>query len=125
MIRQFLVAFGAPLGLSGSVLWGGDARQMQLRWGELAPRIENRKVALVLPGGTHIEGKVEGVEPEGLRLRVAGTSDHKELPKGSQPLGAVAGGIGGAIGGYHAGKALDRRVTEIRIVREDRAGSER
>jgi len=31
---------------------------------------------------------------------------------------AIAGGIGGsAIGGYYAGKAYDKRVTEISIVR--------
>jgi len=176
MIRQFLVGFAALLGLSGSVLWGSDPRSIQLRWGELLPRIENRKVALVLPGGTHIEGKVEGVEAEGLHLRVTRTSDRKVLPKGSQlipresvsvlrvnedrviarplcalggagviaawvaardvdtsegpavymrPVGIVGGGILGAIGGYYTGKLLDRKVTEIHIVREDGAGSER
>jgi hypothetical protein len=36
------------------------------------------------------------------------------------PAVAAAGIIGGAVGGYYAGKRLDKRVVEIRIVAEDR-----
>ncbi len=36
------------------------------------------------------------------------------------PVIAAAGIIGAAVGGYHAGKRLDKRVIEIRIVAEDR-----
>jgi hypothetical protein len=175
MNRQFLVTLGALIGLGGSVLWGGDPRQIELRWDELAPRIDDRKVALVLPGGTHIKGKVEGVDRAALRLKVTGTSDRKAMQKGSQsiprdsvsvievteyraiarplcalgaaavvatwvatsaadvtegpvvilrPVGAVTGGALGALGGYYAGKALDKKVTLIRIVRDDRPRSQ-
>ena len=157
--------------LSQSMLWGGEARQLQLKWSELGPRIEGRKVALVLSGGTYIEGKVQRVAPDGMWLRVSKTSDHKAQPKGSHliprpsvsmlqvtehrklarmlvtagavaavagivaasypdvsegpaivavPAVAAAGIIGAAVGGYHAGKRLDKRVVEIRIVAEDR-----
>ncbi len=157
-----LISFGPPL---------LRAAPMELKWSELGPHVMDRKVALVLPNGTHIEGKVRAVEGDGLRLRVSKTSDRKTLAKGERlipresvsfvrvteyrkmgrllvttgaiaaaagiagakspdiyggpgiiivPL-VVAGGIAGsAIGGYYAGKALDKRVTEIRVVPDGR-----
>jgi hypothetical protein len=36
------------------------------------------------------------------------------------PVIAAAGIIGAAVGGYHVGKKLDKRVVEIHIVAEDR-----
>jgi hypothetical protein len=39
-------------------------------------------------------------------------------------VGAVTGGALGALGGYYAGKALDKKVTLIRIVRDDRPRSQ-
>jgi hypothetical protein len=143
---------------------------LQLKWNELGPRIEDKKVALVLPGGTYIEGKVQRVEPAGLWLRVSKTSDHKAQPKGSHliprpsvsmlqvteyrklarllitagvvaaaagivaanhpdlyegplvvivPAVTATGMAGVAVAGYYAGKRLDKRVFEIRIVAED------
>ena len=157
--------------LSQSLLRAGEPRQLQLKWSELGPRIEDRKVALVLPGGTYVEGKVQRVVPDGMWLRVSKTSDRQAQPKGSHliprpsvsmlqvtdyrkvarvlvtagavaavagivaasnpdvsegpgivavPVLASAGIIGAALGGYHAGKKLDKRVVEIRIVAEDR-----
>jgi hypothetical protein len=73
----------ALLGMSQSLVWGGEPRQLQLKWSELGPRVEDRKVALVVPGGTYVEGKVQRVVPDGLWLRVSKTSDHKAQPKGS------------------------------------------
>jgi hypothetical protein len=162
---------GVLLGVSQRLLWGGEPRQLQLKWSELGPRIEDRKVALVLSGGTYIEGKVQRVVPDGLWLRVSKTSDSKAQPKGSHliprqsvsmlqvtdhrkigrllvtagaiaavsgivaanypdvsegpaiiavPAVTAAGIIGVAVGAYYAGKRLDKRVIEIRIVAEDR-----
>jgi hypothetical protein len=169
MKHRFPIVLGVLLGMSQSPLWGREPRQLQLQWSELGPRIEDKKVALVLPGGTYIEGKVQAVQPDGLRLRVSKTSDRKAQPKGSHLIprpsvstlrvteyrklarllvtaGALAiaagivaanhpdlyegpaivivpavtaGGMAGvAVGGYYAGKRLDKRVTEIRIVEE-------
>jgi hypothetical protein len=73
----------ALLGMSQSLVWGGEPRQLQLKWSELGPRVEDRKVALVVPGGTYVEGKVQRVVPDGLWLRVSKSSDHKAQPKGS------------------------------------------
>lgn len=160
----------AVVALSHSLLWAGEPQQLQLKWSELGPRIEDRKVALVLSGGTYIEGNVQRVVPEGMWLRVSKTSDHQAQPKGSHliprpsvsmlqvtdyrvlgrvlvtagavaavagivaasnpdvsegpgivaiPVIAGAGIAGAALAGYHAGKKLDKRVIEIRIVAED------
>ena len=165
------IVLGFLLGIGHSLLWAGEPRQLQLKWSELGPRIEDRKVALVLSGGTYIEGKVQRVVPDGMWLRVSKTSDRQAQPKGSHliprlsvsmlqvtdyrkvarvlvtagavaavagivaasnpdvsegpgivaiPVIAAAGIIGAAVGGYHAGKRLDKRVIEIRIVAEDR-----
>jgi hypothetical protein len=83
MKHRFPVVLGVLLGMSQSLLCGGEPRQLQLKWNELGPRIENRKVALVLAGGTYIEGKVQRVVPDGLWLRISKTSDHMAQPKGS------------------------------------------
>ena len=160
------------LAVAGILLWTGAgaaraAAQLQLPWSELGAHVAKGKVALVLPDGTHIEGKVFSVEPEGLRLDVTKTSDRKLHPKGPRliprqsvsflrvieyrhvarvvcALGAVAaaglitaagsrdlyegsvliivpavgaaGAAGLGVAGYYAGKRLDRKVTEIRIV---------
>ena len=170
MKQRHLIAFSALLVMSCSLLRAEEPRQLQLKWSELGPRIEDKKVALVLPGGTYIEGKVQAVEPDGLRLRISKTSDRKAQPKGWQLIprqsvstlrvteyrklarllvtaGAVgaaaaivaanhpdlyegpaliivpavtAGGMAGvAVGSYYAGKRLDKRVTEIRVVAEE------
>jgi hypothetical protein len=83
MRHQFPIAIVALLGMSQSLVWGREPRQLQLKWSELGPRVEDRKVALVVPGGTYVEGKVQRVVPDGLWLRVSKTSDHKAQPKGS------------------------------------------
>jgi hypothetical protein len=170
MRHRFPIVLVALLGMSQSLVWGGEPLQLQLQWSELGPRIEDKKVALVLPGGTYVEGKVQRVVPDGLWLRVSKTSDHKAQPKGSHliprpsvsmlqmteyrklarllvtagalaaaagivaanhpdlyegpavvivPAVTAAGMAGVAVGGYYAGKRLDKRVTEIHIVAED------
>jgi hypothetical protein len=51
-------------------------------------------------------------------------ANHPDLYEGPLvvivPAVAAAGMVGVAIGGYYAGKRLDKRVIEIRIVAEDR-----
>ena len=169
MRHRFPIVLVALLGMSQSMLWGGEPHQLQLKWSEIGHRIEDRKVVLVLPGGTYVEGKVQRVVPDGMWLRVSKTSDHQAQPKGSHliprpsvsmlqvteygklgrllvtagavaavagivaasnpdvsegpgivaiPVIAAAGIIGAAVGGYHAGKRLDKRVIEIRIAAE-------
>jgi hypothetical protein len=170
MRHRFPIVLIALLGMGQSLLWGGEPRQLQLKWNELGPRIQDKKVALVLPGGTYVEGKVQRVVPDGLWLRVSKSSDRKAQPKGSHliprqsvsmlqvteyrklarllvtagalaaaagivaanhpdlyegpaivivPAVTAAGMVGVAVGGYYAGKRLDKRVIEIRIVEED------
>ncbi len=152
--------------------WAGPAGQESLRWSELGPRIEDKKVALVLPDGTQIQGKVRAVESTGLRLDISKTSNKKVQPKGRYsiprssvsflrvteyrtlgrilitagavtaaglavaagasdntysegdlaviiPLVATVGVAGVGIGAYHFGKAVDKRITEIRVLPGD------
>ncbi len=80
MTRQFLAAFGALLW--AGTAWAGQAGQASLRWSELGPRVTGKKVALVLPDGTSVQGKVRGVDPAGLRLDISKTSDRRTQPKG-------------------------------------------
>ena len=56
------------------------------KWSDLPGLVTNRKVALVLPAGTQVEGKVLRVEPEGLRIRVSKTSDRGAVAKGERLL---------------------------------------
>jgi hypothetical protein len=52
-------------------------KEMQLKWSELNRVIYDQKIALVLSGGTRLEGKVLAVGREALRLRVSRASDKK------------------------------------------------
>ena len=173
MTRNLLSATGILL-VGAIPVWCGDARQLQLPWNELGPRITGHKVALVLPNGVHIEGKVRNVETGALRLKVSKTSDRDLLPTGERlipresvsllrvteyrKLGrilvtsgalAIAGGIvaanypdlyegavivvvpaviagglvGVGVGGYYAGKRLDKTVTEIRVLPDQGSAS--
>jgi hypothetical protein len=63
----------------------GDG-SVSVHWSELGPYVEGRHVALVLPGGTAIEGKARGADAAGLHLRVTKTSDRKVLRKGEQAI---------------------------------------
>ena len=167
MTQRLLFAAGMLLLAGESLLWCGEPRRLQIPWNELGPHITGHKVALVLPNGTHIEGKVRTVEPDALRLKVSKTSDRELLPKGERliprqsvsllrvteyrKLGrllvtsgalAVAAGVvaanypdlyegaavvvvpavtagglvGVGLGGYFAGKRLDKTVTEIQVL---------
>ena len=164
------IAVCAVLLLSGhALLRAGAPLRADARWSELAPRVVGRQVALVLPEGTRVEGRVRAVEPDGLRLKVSKTSDRRVLARGERviprqavsvlrvtehrKLGrllvttaalAAAGGLvaakypdvyegpaliavpavvavgmaGVGVGAYYAGKALDKRKIEIRVVAE-------
>lgn len=78
MRRQFAFL----LCLSAGLLRAGGPPETKAKWSDLAPLVNGRKVAMTLPAGTHIEGKVASVEPEGLRMRVSKTSDRRAVPKG-------------------------------------------
>lgn len=77
------------------MLWQGAASaarkvELALPWSQLAPVIQQRKIALVLPGGTHVEGKVIDVTAEALVLNVTKTSDSSAQPKGKTSIARSA-----------------------------------
>jgi hypothetical protein len=170
MTRRFLAAAGALLWAGAA--WAGQTGQVSLKWSELGPRITGKKVAMVLPDGTDVQGKVRGVDAAGLRLDISKTSDKRVQPKGAHtiprqavsflqvteyrkagrllftlgtlaaagafvaigardsgltegplvvivPAVGAAGTAGLGVGGYYFGKAVDKRVTGIRIVPGD------
>jgi hypothetical protein len=92
MNRRLVAALAASLCIGHGTLWAAGPRRVALKWSELAPRITDRKIALVLPDGTHVEGKVRNVVTSGLELRVSKTSDRKVIRKGEQliPRGSVS-----------------------------------
>jgi hypothetical protein len=81
-----VIAAVAPLRASG------PPAEVAVSWAELGTVVNDRKVALGLPDGTYIEGKVRMVEPGGLRLRVTKTSDRAKVAKGERliPKAAVS-----------------------------------
>ena len=68
--------------MSQGLVWSKEPQQLRLKWGELGSRLTKQKVALVLPDGTHIEGKAIAVEEAGLRMKVSKTSNRSVQPKG-------------------------------------------
>lgn len=171
-MRRSAIALAALLWLGYG--WAGELPQQRLTWEDLGAKITNKKIGLVLPDGTHVEGKVIGVERDGLRLHISKSSNRARQPKGAHLIprasvsvlrveeyrtigrvlgamgaAAVAGGIAGAkypdvyegptvvivpvvvaggiigsaVGGYYFGKVLDRKVTELSIVADDKSGS--
>jgi hypothetical protein len=170
MTAGIALKLGLLLGLGNALLLAAGPRDIQSKWGELAPLVTDRKIALVLPAGTHIQGKVLAVEADGLRMKVTKTSDRKALAKGERliprksvsvlklteyrklgrllctvgsvalaaaiiasqdidvyegeaviivPAVATVGTIGIGVGGYFAGKRIDRREVLIRVLPQD------
>ena len=63
-----------------------DPVRLQLKWTDLGSRIVNRKVALTTPDSVSIEGRVTGVEANGLHIDISKTSNRKALSKGKQSV---------------------------------------
>ena len=57
------------------------AESLRLRWSELRPVVDNRKIRAVLDG-VRVEGKALQVEPDALRLKITRTGDRRAWPKG-------------------------------------------
>ena len=75
---------GLVLCLTGGLLLADGPRQTQMKWNEIPPLVTGKKVALVLPAGTEIQGKVLSVEPEGLRMKISKTSNRHDMAKGER-----------------------------------------
>ncbi len=91
MRRGLVAAVGVMLCVSQPASWAGDA-DLTLHWSELDRAIRGKKIALVLPDGTHIQGKIGRVETDALQMRVSKTSNRKVVGKGDAviPRGSVS-----------------------------------
>lgn len=112
-----MAAFLISIGLIAAQM---SAEDLSLRWSDLAPVINGKRVWLPLNGGVRVSGTVREVDSTGLKVEVAKTSDPKVYPKGqvtiprssvstiqlNKPaghkgiiIGAVAGGAVAAVAG--------------------------
>src|SRR5581483_5293772 len=82
MKRKFLMPMAALL--CAGALWAAPENEINLKWNELPARVAGKKVALVLPSGVAIEGKVQSVDADRLVVDVGKTSDKHSLRKGIQ-----------------------------------------
>lgn len=57
-------------------------KEIRARWSELAGIAVGKSIAVVLPGGAHLRGRVIDVENDKLVLDVTRTSDPATFPKG-------------------------------------------
>ena len=95
MSNRTMSAIRAVSVLACLLFWQGTAMaarkvELALPWSQLAPVIDQRRIALVLPGGTHVEGKVIDVTGEALVLNVTKTSDSSAQPKGKTSIARSA-----------------------------------
>lgn len=78
---------------SGGTL-AAAARTQRLTWSELGPATQGKgkKIMMVLPSGTRIQGEVVSVEPQALIVNVTKTSNRGEVDKGrtSVPRSSVS-----------------------------------
>ena len=123
MSRLTLIVLGLLLlpDLNQSHALAAEPQQVQLAWSEVSPLIEGQEIALVLPDATHLQGKVLAVRPDSLDLDVKKTANSRLHPKGQTsiprssvslielrkmrkfPIGAIAGGVAGVVGGAFLG----------------------
>ncbi len=92
MPKRAILGFLALLCVSAGPAWSRDARQVRMKWGELGSRLPPGKISLMLPDGTHVEGKAVAVQRDGLLLHVTKTSNRAVQPKGDHliPQGSIS-----------------------------------
>jgi hypothetical protein len=77
------VAFLILLLCSGQSSGRAETKPLELRWAELAPLIQGRRVQLILPEGTSLEGQAVVVRDDALVMDVGKFSGSKSYRKGS------------------------------------------
>ncbi len=101
-------------------------RLVLVPWSELERLISFKKVTIVLVSGDRIEGRVWGLEPDALVLRITKTTSPKTYPKrvtpvprsevmeirlrqaryGRRVLGTAVGGVVGLVVGWYAARLI-------------------
>ena len=111
LLTTAAVAVGAEKDLKDS-----GRRTFRLEWRDLDRMVRGRNIAITLPSGIRLKGRVTSVEEDALMLDVSGTSNKRAYPKGRAVVprpevtqftlarkeghtwSAVGAGIGGTIG---------------------------
>jgi hypothetical protein len=80
MNKRLLAAFFLLLFFSAPI-FAGSADQRQIAWNDL-PKIFNKKIRIVMPDGSRIEGKAVAIETDALAVQVIKTTNANDYPKG-------------------------------------------
>ena len=81
MTRRYMTILAALLSTGAAFAQNSPVAGV---WGDLSAQVNGKKVALMLPDGTEIHGKVKGVQADGLQIDISKTSNKKIQPKGLQ-----------------------------------------
>jgi hypothetical protein len=73
---------GLWLALGILTLGPANGATAELNWSELAGAVKGKRVAIVLPDGVRVEGKVASVETDALSLEIGKSDDVVRYPKG-------------------------------------------
>ena len=80
--KRWMAVLVAAVFLFQSSFLEAASRPLELKWSELDPVITAQKIALALPDGTRIKGRVLEVRPDSLLMQIRHTSNKKAHPKG-------------------------------------------
>jgi hypothetical protein len=116
--------------VSGASVFAGSTDQRQITWNDLS-MILQKKLQIVMPDGTRIEGKALAVETDALALQVTKTTNANAYPSGTllvpratlkafdiqrpsyywRVIGVFVGSVGGAVAGVGIGATHFGRTT--------------
>ncbi len=80
-MRKVALVASLLLTMQADVVYA-QGKQLSLRWGELAPVVSGRRIAIAPAPGARVEGRVLEVRIDTLELDVLKTSDEGAHPKG-------------------------------------------
>jgi hypothetical protein len=81
-----VVAVACLFSLSPGIVLAAPAGQLALRWSELQPVLEGRRLSVHLTDGATVEGRYSNLQADALSIQVTKTSDPAKYPKGEARL---------------------------------------
>ncbi len=129
MRRLTLIVVGLLLlpGVSRTIAFAAEQREVQLGWGEVSRVILDHEVSLVLADSTRVTGEVIAVTDDTLKLNVTKTSNSRthakgglNIPRSEVPvmelhakrgkMGSFVGKTAGTVGGVSLGALIIERL---------------